>query len=80
MDAWHVTTIIVTDPEYNTFIRFHALQKNQPISVKSEYAGSMNCDLLVLPAAENFESPDYSQIFQNSSIKAYKSLERSSLN
>jgi hypothetical protein len=72
VDSMHIRTIEVHEPEYNTLIRLHALEKKNQLHVTSAKQETMRPDLLVI--SKDQENPDstYVLFFQNSVVKAYK--------
>jgi hypothetical protein len=74
IDSMHLKNknIQVTDADYNTFMRFHAIEKKNQLRVISSRDEITKPDLLIMPKDQPLQDSSYIFLFQNSYVKAYK--------
>jgi hypothetical protein len=71
VDSMDIKTIEVHEPEYNTLIRLHALEKKNQLNVISGKEEAIHSDLLVISKDQEVPDSAYVLFFQNSAVKAY---------
>ncbi|HXA01905.1 MAG TPA: glycosyltransferase family 39 protein [Cytophagaceae bacterium] len=72
IDSLHVKNIQASDPEYNTFIRLHSMEKNTSLKIVSGQDAMTKPDLMVTPKDQPLQDSTYFFLFHNSYINAYK--------